>query len=184
MGEAKKRGTKEQRAKLRFDQELPSLDKMREYTNSPVDEDLFLFCSNLYSAAAQMTMPVENPAARPIIKSGGKTYSFSDIPMNRGMLAVMSELNEQNTTQVIKMSMSWRIMHFGDVLSETDRFSKWIRDTNEEGAMEVAESLIRACARANMVMTNEVASFDLDDVERLAVEITARLEAEEAGADN
>jgi hypothetical protein len=182
MGEAKRRRTKEQQTTGQSKQKLSNWDKMSEYIDTPVDEDLFLFCSNLYSAAAQMRMPVENPTAKPIFESDGNVYAFSDMPINRGMLAVMDELNEQNVPQEIKMSMTWRIMQFGEVLSETEKFSKWMRFTNEEGTMEVAESLIRACAKAKMVMTKENASFDLDDVERLAIEITARLESEDASS--
>lgn len=63
MGEAKRRGNREQRlAQAKAGGEF-SLSKMEEWVNLPVDEDLFLFCSNLYTAGAQMSMTMDKSGA-------------------------------------------------------------------------------------------------------------------------
>lgn len=173
MGEANRRGNKDQRIKASIEKKLALQTKMADNIRTPVNEDIFLFCSNIYTAAAQMTMPVENPESKPIVEFEGHTYSFADTALNRGMIAVMKELREQKIPQEVSMAITWRLMHFGDVLRQVEKFSKWIKPVGEDGAFDVAESLIRACAGANMIVSNNSASYDYDDVERLADEIEA-----------
>ncbi|MBC8641565.1 hypothetical protein IAG25_32600 [Caballeronia sp. EK] len=151
---------------------------MQEWANRPVDEDLFLFCTNLYTAAARMTMPVENPEARPITIEGMGTFAFKDIPMNRGMMAVTKELIDQGVDEPTRTSMCWRVMNFGDVLNEGERFARWFRAGDRPGAVSVAEALIRAGAVAKIDFSKESATFDMDDVARHAAQIEARLESE------
>ncbi|WP_233874603.1 TraB/GumN family protein [Paraburkholderia adhaesiva] len=179
MGEANRRGSREQRVVEAKERTMGSLSQMAEWVNLPVDENLYLFCSNLYSAAAHMSMPVENPESKELRIDGFGTVAFSDIPVNRGMLAVTNELNEQGVDQKTRFSTCWRIMHFGDVLGETERFAKWLRPGEEPGAIDVAEALIRACAIARIDMSNDKGSFDMDDVARHAAEIAVRLDAED-----
>ncbi|WP_334037765.1 hypothetical protein [Burkholderia gladioli] len=180
MGEAKRRGRSEKRATKTKGPASASLSRMAEWANLSVDEDLYLYCSNLYVAAAHLSMPVENPGAKKLRIEGVGTLAFADLPINRGMLAVTKELSEQGVDQPLRFSMCWRIMHFGDVIAETERFANWIRPGTEQGEIEVAEALIRACATARIDMSNDKGSFDMDDVARLAAEIDARLEANES----
>lgn len=148
---------------------------MQEWVNTPVDEDLFLFCTNLYTAAARMTMPVENPEARSITLEGFGTFSFKDMPVNRGMTALMDELVQQGVNEPTRASMCWRVMNFGYILNESERFAHWFRPGDKEGAVAVAEALIRAGAVAKINFIKESATFDMDDVARHAVAIEARL---------
>lgn len=175
MGEAKRRGSRVQRVSEARGRKIDALSHMEEWVNLPVDEDLYLFCSNLYSAAAHMSMPVENPASKQLGIEGLATFAFSDIPVNRGMLAVTKELRDQGIAEPTRFSMCWRVMHFGDVLAERERFAKWIRPGEEPGAVAVAEALIRACAVARIDLSDDKGSFDMDDLARHAAEIEARL---------
>jgi hypothetical protein len=172
MGQAKMRGNNEERLS-------EAMKRIREDIERTVDEDLFLYCSNIYSAAANMTMPVENPSARPIINDGDKTYAFSDIPVNRGMLAVNKELTEMNMGPEVKYPMTLRLMHFGDVLLPNPLLEKWIKPNDEPDSLSVAECLIRACAKAKLIVDNEHIGWDFEDVARIAAEIEIRLNAEE-----
>jgi len=182
MGEAKKRGSAEERKALAKAEEHSKLEKMAEKVNLPVDEDLFLYCSNLYSTAASFAMPVENPEEKKIhIKDIG-TFGFKDMPMNRGMLAITKELREQGIAENIRFSIGIRVMHFGQVLEARDRFSQWIRPKDEDDSVDVAEALIRACALAKFKLTDDDLVFDLDDVELHASAIAKRLDAEDSAS--
>jgi len=85
-----------------------SLTELAKSSADLVDPDLFLWCQGIYYAAASLSMPVENPAAKPLFADGDKTYAFSDIPINRGMLAVMKELRERELSEEQRMAISWR----------------------------------------------------------------------------
>lgn len=180
MGEAKKRGSAEERKAFARADERAKLEKMAEKVNLPVDEDLFLYCSNLYSAAASFAMPVENPEEKKIHIQDVGTFGFKDMPMNRGMLAITKELREQGIAEDIRFSLGNRIMHFGHVLEARDRFPQWIRSKDKDDSVDVAEALIRACALAKFILTDDDLVFDLDDVELHASAIGKRLDAEDS----
>ena len=155
-----------------------SLTELVKSSSDPVDPELYLWCHGVYQAAAQMTMPVENPGARPLFADGDKTYSFSDIPMNRGMLAVMKELRERGQTQAQSMAMTSRLMHFGELL--TNKKLKAFVKPGEDGGLLVSEALIKACATARLIITKKRFSFVVADVARIAQQITDEEEAIEA----
>jgi hypothetical protein len=145
----------------------------------PVDPELFLWCSGIYSGAAQLAMPVQNPAAKPVVEHDGKVYSLSDIPINRGILAVMKELREHGASEDVRKSMVWRLMHFGEVL-EKPALSAFIRPGDEPGAVSVSEALIKACATAKFILTGDDLRFDVDDIARIAQELTDAEKAEDS----
>lgn len=179
MGEAKKRGSAEGRKALAMADERAKLERMAEKVNLPVDEDLYLYCSHLYSAAASFATPVENPEEKNIHVQDVGIFGFKDMPINRGMLAITKELREQAIAEDIRFSLGNRIMHFGQVLEARDRFPRWIRSIDEHDSVDVAEALIRACALAKFVLTDDDLVFDLDDVELHASAIEKRLDSED-----
>jgi len=182
MGEAKRRGSVEERKAHAEEQARSHLEKMVERVNLPVDEELFMYCSNLYSAAASLAMPVENPEEKKLYIEGMGNFGFKDMPMNRGMLAITKELREQGIAEDVRFSMGIRIMHFGQVLEARNRFAQWIRPKDEDGSVDVAEALIRACAIAKFQLTEGEMNFDLDDVELHASAIEKRLDAEDSAS--
>ena len=178
MGEAKRRGNTAQRTEEAKQRKNQSLQRMEERINVQIDEELFLFCWNLYAAAAQMTMPVENPATKKIHIEGAGTISFTDNPTNRGMLAVTKELREQDASEAVRFATGIRLMQFGDILDAQERFSRWIHQGYEEGTLSIDDTLIRACGKAKITVSDDEMRFDLDDVERYAQEIERSLDVE------
>lgn len=157
---------------------MKSLTDLAKSSTEPVDPELFLWCEGIYHAAASLAMPVENPAAKPLIADGDKTYAFADIPMNRGMLAVMKELRERGLTDEQKMAMSWRLMHFGDIFKHQNKLQAFIKKGENAGELQVSEALIKACATARVLTSKKKVRYDINDVARIAQELTV---AEEQG---
>lgn len=151
---------------------MSAASKIAEMAARPLDPDLFLWCANIYQAAARMTMPVENPAAKKI-QIGEKTMSFTDIPINRGMMAVMKELGERNAPQDDRMAMAWRLMHFGEIFEHADgELAEFFRPAEDDPeAKEISTAVIKACATARMIIDGESVEWDIPDVIRIAREI-------------
>lgn len=145
----------------------------------PVDPELFLWCSNVYSAAAHLTMPVENPENRPVVEFEGNAYSFSDLPINRGMLAVMKELRDRGISEKERMCFGARIMHFGEVL-RAKKLQKFMKQGDNAEALLVSEALIRACASAKISVSRNRIRFDIADVARIAQRLTDEDEKQNA----
>ncbi len=137
----------------------------------PVDPQLFLWCSNVYSAAAHLAMPVENPENQPILELEGKVYSFSDMPINRGMLAVMKELRDRGVSEDDRMAFAARLMHFGEVL-QSKKLQKFMKKGEEPGTLMVSEALVRACATARMKISKNRIRYDISEIQRIAQELT------------
>ncbi len=138
---------------------------------APVDPELFLWCSGIYQAAAGLSMPVENPGSRPLFTHNDKTYSLSDMPINRGMLAVMKELRERGVSQDEKMAITFRLMHFGEIFN-SELLRPFIKQSEEPESVMISEALIKACATAKLVHEGDNMFFDLQDVARIAQELT------------
>jgi hypothetical protein len=155
-----------------------SLTELAKSCAEPVDPDLFLWCQGICHAAASLSMPVENPAAKPLFSDGDKAYAFSDIPINRGMLAVMKELRERGLSEEQRMAISWRIMHFGDIFKHQNKLQAFIKNGDGPGELQVSEALIKACATARIITTKKNVRYDINDVARIAQELT---DAEEKG---
>ena len=155
-----------------------SLTELAKSSSDPVDPDLFLWCQGIYHAAATLSIPVENPAAKPLFTNGDKTYAFSDIPINRGMLAVMKELRERGLSEEQRMALSWRLMHFGDIFKYQKKLQAFIKNGDNPGELQVSEALIKACATARLIITKKNVRYDITDVARIAQELT---DAEEKG---
>lgn len=157
---------------------MKSLTELAKSAAEPVDPDLFLWCQGIYQAAASLTMPVESPAAKPMFVHKGQSYSFSDIPINRGMLAVIKELRERGLSDDQRMAMSWRLMHFGDIFKHKEKLTAFIKPGEKPGELQVSEALIKDCATARIVSSKKNVRFDINDVVRIAQELT---DAEEKG---
>ncbi len=156
-------------------------EKLKLMTTASVDPDLFVWCSNVYQAAANLSMPVENPASIAKFRDGESGYVPSDIPVNRGMLAVMKELSDRDVGDDERMALSWRIMHFGQVFDHMDRLTEFVKEGDSPSSVMVSEALMKACASARFVEIDGDLRFDIEDVIRIAREITAREEQEGMG---
>jgi hypothetical protein len=147
----------------------------------PVDPELFLWCQGVYCAAATMAMPVQNPEYTrvPLNEKGG--FVLKDMPINRGMLAVLKELRERKASEETKMAMMTRLMHFGDILREA-ALATFIKRRGDSDELSVSEAVIKACATAKLVVINDRIRFDIDDLARIAQQFTDEEEVAEKSA--
>jgi hypothetical protein len=114
---------------------------------------------------------VQNPEYTriPLNEKGG--FVLKDMPINRGMLAVAKELRERKASEETKMAMMTRLVHFGDILREA-ALAPFIKRTGDSYELSVSEAVIKACATAKPVSINDRIRFDIDDVARIAQQLT------------
>jgi hypothetical protein len=139
-------------------------------TRLPVPEDLWLACVDVYQNAAALRMPVENPEERKL-NIGDTIYGFADIPMNRGMFAVMDFARQPE----LHPALTTRIMAMGAVLSELRmdaRFSPFFKDSAADRSWMVEEALMKAFASADFQAGT--LSFDLESVLAVAQAIAEK----------
>lgn len=136
-----------------------------------VDPELFLWCSNLYGAAAHMSMPVENPAEKKL-QIEDRTYAFADIPVNRGMLAVGKELHERDMPEQERMDLMMRLLHFGEIFEHRDQLQVFMQPGDGDDGVMVSEALIKACASAKFEVSANRMGFDIADLARIARDLT------------
>lgn len=128
----------------------------------PVDPDTFVYMMQVFQSGAQMTIPVENPSARPaIVDDDGTAYALTDTPMNRGMGAVMKELSE--TGEGPAQAYLVRIMHMGEIFRDHGRFGRFMKSEGDD-FHSVSAALLRAAATAKFTARTDKMGFDLDDV--------------------
>lgn len=158
-----------------------SLAEAARQSMEPVDPELFLWCQGVYYAAASLSMPVQNPEYTrvPLDEKGG--FVLKDMPMNRGMLAVLKELRERNAPENVKMAMMARLMHFGEIM-RAPALAPFIKPTGNGDELSVSEAVIKACATAEFVIADANMRFDIDDIARIAQQLTDEEEAAEKAA--
>jgi len=139
----------------------------------PVDPELLLFAIPLYQAAAMGTMPGSH-IPRPDPESGPR-IALTNIPMNRGMLAVMNQT--RHLSQEERMALGWRLMHFGEAIqaaSKDPRFTNHVRPAAEAGATEVSDGFQRAYARCKFAGGSDHIRIDMDDLLKCAEDERAK----------
>ena len=155
-------------------------DRIAEKFLEPVDPELFLWCWNIYCAAASRQMPVDDPGNKPVM-IGGSEVRFTDNPMNRGIMAVTSELRGLGKDFTLKSQVMFRITQFHEIIQHRDEMGTWLSEGESEQTLEVSESLIKACARAKLENGEDNLHFVIPDVVRLAGEFDAAEQEEGAG---
>ena len=162
------------------DPHLRARQMFQEFMATDVDAQLFVFCAELYQAAASLAMPVENPENRPLVVDGDKVYALSDRPMNRGMLAVMKELREQGYPEDMRYAITSRLLHMGEIF-EKKELAPFIKPGDHPGTISVSDALLHACAKARFVWEGEYMGFDIADVVRIARQQTDKTSPKSAG---
>lgn len=129
------------------------------------DPETFAFALGVYSAAFMGHSPNSHVPPPPPDATG---YSFADIPINRGMLAVMREM--QHLSHDDRTTLCARIMEVSQTVSmasEDERFSEHLIWTPTH--MNVSNSFINAMAVCKFKMSGDKCFADLDDIhERLS----------------
>lgn len=150
---------------------MTSLSEIAKASTAPVDAGLFLWCHGIFLAAASGRMPVDDPAATPLLAEGDKVYSLSDVPLNRGLLAVVKELSDRGVGTEQKVAVSYRLLQLCEVLENQEAIREFLRLEIEPGEPEVSEALIKACASARFAFSEQGTRFDIEDVARIAHEL-------------
>ena len=117
------------------------LDKIL-YKPVPFDEFKYLF--QIFTAAADLSMPVESPSAYSF-ELDGAGYVPTDIPINRGMLAIVKEAS---STEVY-FSTAARIFELGRI-ADDKRFSKFVQVDEDGEVCAIGESLLYAVSQVKM----------------------------------
>jgi hypothetical protein len=114
----------------------------------PVDMDRFRFALGVYGAAAEMKGPYDNPQtfALNLVDGDGSTscIRFTDIPENRGMLAVKKEFPDPDEFH----SLMCRIWMVPDVVRNPKLTKMGLVRRDSEGNPEIHDAIINALASA------------------------------------
>lgn len=114
----------------------------------PVDPERFRFALGVFQAAAAMKGPFPNPQnfSLHIVDDDrtANTISFTDIPENRGMIAIKKEFPDPEEFQCI----GFRILTFSEVIKNDKLVSMGLIRMDEHGQTEVHDSVILALAQA------------------------------------
>jgi hypothetical protein len=132
-----------------------------------VPVDLWLACLDVYSAAASLRMPVQNPETRFVIQAGEAGYVPKDSKLNRGVMAVRDFVNDPQ----LNPAMLTRIMAFGRGIESArndPQFAKFFEADSPDGGWMIGGPLLAAFALANM--DSETLQFDMSSVLKIANE--------------
>ena len=108
---------------------------------------------------------MENFTNKPILEHDNKIYSFKDIPINRGMLAVAKELHDMNIRggeNIIN-----RIMEFGQLFEQFDT-TQHIK--KENGKTLISDALIKAYCQVPLIAKSpkDLMSINFLAIQKLA----------------
>ena len=139
-----------------------SLSEMveRQLTVS-VDPETFKFALGLFQAAAsgRMTGSHINKPAEPGLH-------LTNVPMNRGMLAIVRET--RHLSDDTRQALMLRVMHFGETIDEvaTDpRFSDHVR--SDGPALEISNEFMEAYSSCKFSVVGERMSADIEGLAAL-----------------
>ncbi|SFM64063.1 hypothetical protein [Rugamonas rubra] len=119
------------------------------------DPDRFLAMMQVYQTAARVPLP---PRA-------GPGLHLTDIPLNRGMLAVVGAMRKHRDAPAALRATLSRLMHVDEIFEAREYFARYIRPgTDGDDGVEVADALLKAVAVARIELHGEHARFDLADV--------------------
>jgi hypothetical protein len=128
----------------------------------PVDPAVFEFAIPLFQAAASGAYP--DAHIKPAQPDDGPGFRLTNIPMNRGMLAVMKET--KHLSQDEREALVMRLMHFGDafVAARADpRFAEHVKD-GQDDAVLVSDAFQRGVAVCAFKVTDDHVVPDMDDL--------------------
>lgn len=136
---------------------LENLVKRSLEINIPAD--VFSFAIEIYQAAASLRIPGSGIPAPYPDKPG---YYLTDIPFNRGMLAVMKETS--HLSDEIRKALGMRIMHFSEAmeLAQKDkRFSTHII-AQDDGSLNVSRAFQDSYAACRFLIKKKRVSPDMN----------------------
>lgn len=147
-----------------------SLSQMAARMDQAIPLDTFEFALTLYEQAARGTMPGYHLQGGPGPDDEPGGIYLTNIPINRGMMAVVRE--NRHLSDAVRQSLLMRLMHFGEMMEKAQadpRFDGHFKPSDEEGAMMISGAFIHAAAECKFVASNDNFGPDIDDLHRLAV---------------
>lgn len=147
----------------------PSFSVFTNAVQAPVDPEKFVYLFAVLMAAASCKMPGVDPGEKPaFIDEQGQSFTFTNIPMNRGLMAVKNELTSMGlgNEEDIAPYMS-RFIEIPDILQDP-MFSQFI-SRHDDDNMAVSNALIAAMGMANFICTKDNLGFDREDLYSKAV---------------
>lgn len=139
-----------------------ALAYMDRILSVPVDPAVFEFAIPLYQAAASGAYPDAHIA--PPEPGEGPGFRLTNIPMNRGMLAVMNAT--RHLSQDERQALVMRLMHFGDALNAAradPRFAVHVKEGEDDGIL-VSEVFQRGLAVCDFKVSDDYVVPDMDDL--------------------
>ena len=139
---------------------------------SPADPDRFLAMTQVYQKVARVPLP----------KPVGPGLYLKDMPMNRGMLAVVAAMRKHGDSERAVRATTMRMMHMDEIFEAREYFCDYIRPgTDGDGSIEVADVLMKAAAVARILPMGDGSCFDLAEVLAHARRFEAAEDAEAGG---
>lgn len=175
MGQAKNRGSFDQRKTDAITREEVSHSSFLSEIRAPVDPEIFSYLFEVYSAAAANKIPGVDPTTRRMSIDTDTTFAFTNIPQNRGMVAADNELREMGVEK--RAGYITRLMHVGDVLEVGQAWADEFVSCGDDIVL-VSPHLIKAMAVARFIcepgasgyMDDGSMGFDMEDVHTKAKE--------------
>lgn len=122
--------------------------KILEQLNRPIDKECFLYAVDIFQNAAALKMPSVNPQEKKLVFDDS-TISFTDIPLNRGMLAVVDEMKEV-ISEEDRYSLLHRLLCIGDIIQWSE-ISDWLKKDEEDPEnLQISQSLLYAIAECKI----------------------------------
>jgi hypothetical protein len=144
------------------------IDSLHEQLTTPVDRKTFEFAVGLFQAAAAGAIP-DAHLLKPDPEKPG--LYLTNIPINRGMLAVMRET--RHLTDAQRQGISLRLMYFGEVVeaAATDsRFSEHVK-RDDDGCLLVSGAFQGAYAACDLQMDDNSIGPNWDHLLQLLPEM-------------
>lgn len=157
------------RDKSRKKRATPSLALLAERMDLAVPVDTFNFALTLYEQAASGTMPGYHLQGGPGPDDEPGGLYLKNIPINRGMMAVVRET--RHLTEEVRQSLLMRLMHFGEVMEKAqadERFADHFKPSDKEGALMISGAFTHAVAECRFIVSAKHICPDMDDLYRLA----------------
>ncbi|GAB2875962.1 hypothetical protein GCM10027093_09270 [Paraburkholderia jirisanensis] len=169
MGEARRRGTREERAKRASSESVRAISDMAVW---PVDEDLFADCIGIYLATADTA--AASRVSR-MVHAARSMVGHAGISFNQGLKSVGVRLKAAGIDERTISAIALRLMHFGDVLRDETCAARWIEKGDVANDIRIDAALVRACASARIIVDADDSRFDLNDVVHAATRIQSRM---------
>lgn len=144
----------------------PLLDRINR-TPLTAEEMQYAMAAAYFAASGRPNFPIPSEKSLTIEQDDGNSseISFADIPINRGMFAVMESFKEQGDKGI---SATSRLMALPKILADT-RFKRFFR-TADDGSEEISGGLLEALGSAPLSKKLE---FNRQAVLRAALKLEA-----------